>query len=244
MPPSLTAVARSIFQAPWDKILQSTDGIAASHQLFSQRIEKDVEQPLRNFQNKKEMQNIHTISVNLQAMARELDDAADKSDKLSKKGGRANAQKVDQAASRLDSATQQWESQAPFVFETLQALDEQRINHLRDVLTQFETHAVDQATRAQSAAEEVLNVMLEVETAQEIQNFVQRTTAGKPRVERRATATTTTTTTAPRQPTPVTPSNPAPPSITGDDISEHSAHRDNNPPGTFQSTAHPFGVFC
>lgn len=244
MPPPLTALARSIFQAPWDKILQSTDGIAASHQLFSQRIDKDVEQPLRNFQNKKEMQNIHTISVNLQAMARELDDAADKSDKLSKKGGRANAQKVDQAASRLDSATQQWESQAPFVFETLQALDEQRINHLRDVLTQFETHAVDQATRAQSAAEEVLNVMLEVETAQEIQNFVQRTTAGKPRVERRATATTTTTTTATRQPTPVTPNNPAPPSITGDDISEHSAHRDNNPPGTFQSTAHPFVMFC
>ncbi len=234
----LTFVARSIFQAPWDKILQSTDGIAASHQLFSQRIEKDVEQPLRNFQNKKEMQNIHTISVNLQTMARELDDAADKSDRLSKKGGRANAQKVDQAASRLESATQQWESQAPFVFETLQALDEQRINHLRDVLTQFETHAVDQATRTQSAAEEVLNVMLEVETAQEIQNFVQRTTAGRPAVERRSTTTTTAT----RQPTPVTPSNPAPPSITGDDISEHSGHRENNPPGTFWTTTNPFGT--
>ncbi|KAK4034744.1 Muniscin C-terminal mu homology domain-containing protein [Parachaetomium inaequale] len=215
-----------IFQAPWDKILQSTDGIAASHQLFAQRIDKDVEQPLRNFQNKKEMQNMHTISANLNTMARELDDATDKSEKLSRKGGRANAQKVDQAASRLESASQTWESQAPFVFETLQALDEQRINHLRDVLTQFETHEVDQATRTQAAAEEVLNVMLEVNTSQEIQNFVQKTTAGKPKIERRSTTT--------RQQTPVTPT-AAPPSITGDDISEHSAPRDNPPESKLRS---------
>lgn len=217
---SLTGLAHSIFQAPWDKILQSTDGLAASHQLFAQRIDKDVEQPLRNFQDKKEMKNIQTISANLQTMAKELDDATEKSDKLSRKGGKANAQKVDQATARLESASQQWESQAPFIFETLQALDEQRVNHLRDVLTQFETHAVDQATRSQAAAEEVLNVMLEVDTAREIQNFVQRTTSGKPKIERRSTT---------RQPTPVTPSAAAP-SITGDDGSEHSGQRDN-PPG-------------
>ncbi|KAK4189497.1 Muniscin C-terminal mu homology domain-containing protein [Podospora australis] len=207
-----------VFQAPWDKILQSTDAIAASHQLFAQRIEKDVEYSLRNFQNKKEMQNIQNISANLQGMAKELDDATEKSEKLSKKGGKANAQKVDQAASRLESATQQWESQAPFIFETLQALDEQRINHLRDVLTQFETHEVDQATRTQAAAEEVLNIMLEVNTAKEIENFASRVTAGKPKIERKSTNT--------RQSAVTTPTL-APPSVHGhdnDDASEHSFH--------------------
>jgi hypothetical protein len=216
----LTEAANRVFQAPWDKILQSVDGIAASHQLFSQRIEKDVEQPLRNFQNRKDMQNIHTMSANLQSMAKELDEATEKSERLSKKGGKANVQKVDMAAARLESANSQWESQAPFIFETLQALDEQRINHLRDVLTQLETHEIDQATRTQSAAEDVLNVMLEVDTSREVQNFVQRTTSGKPRVERKSTS---------RQPAPVTPSVP-PPSATGDDVSEHSGHREN-PPG-------------
>ncbi|KAL2015748.1 hypothetical protein VTK56DRAFT_4876 [Thermocarpiscus australiensis] len=215
-----------VLQAPWDKILQSTDGIAASHQLFAQRIEKDVEQPLRSFQNKKEMSNIHTISSNLQAMAKELDEAAEKSEKLSKKGGKANAQKVDQAASRLEAATQQWESQAPFIFETLQALDEQRINHLRDVLTQFETHEVDQATRTQSSAEEVLNVMLEVSTPQEIQSFAQRVTSGKPKLERRSMT---------RQSSAV-PSNLTP-SITGheDDVSDHSGHKDSQPESRLRS---------
>lgn len=211
--PRLTSTINSVFQAPWDKILQSTDGIAASHALFAQRIDKDVEQPLRNFQTRKEMQNIQTISANLQAMAKELDDATEKSEKLGKKGSKANAQKVDQAASRLEAATQQWESQAPFIFETLQALDEQRINHLRDVLTQFETHEVDQATRTQAAAEEVLNIMLEVNTAQEIQNFAQRTVAGKPKIERKS---------ATRQSSTAAPSPARPSTGHEDNASEHS----------------------
>ncbi|KAK3389334.1 Muniscin C-terminal mu homology domain-containing protein [Podospora didyma] len=223
-----TASELGVFQTPWDKILQSTDAIAASHQLFSQRVEKDVEQALRGFQNKKEMQNIHTISANLQTMARELDDATEKSDKLSKKGGKANVQKVDQATARLESANQQWESQAPFIFETLQALDEQRINHLRDVLTQFGTHEVDQATRAQASAEEVLNTMLEVNTSQEIQNFAQRTVAGKPKLERKTVTRASSVVTGP---------NLAAPSVSGheDDVSDHSGTRDGHPESRLRS---------
>ncbi|KAK3938207.1 Muniscin C-terminal mu homology domain-containing protein [Diplogelasinospora grovesii] len=213
-----------VFQQPWDKILQSTDNIAASHQLFAQRIEKDVEHALRSFQNKKEMQNIHTIGANLHTMARELDDAQEKSDKLTRKGAKANSQKVDQAASRLESANQQWDSQAPFIFETLQALDEQRVNHLRDVLTQFETHEVDQATRTQAAAEDVLNTMLEVSTVQEIQNFAQRTIAGRPKLERR-----TGTGSGTRQSSIHGGSTLVPPSASGhedDMMSEHSGNRE------------------
>lgn len=211
----------SVFQAPWDKILQSTDGIAASHQLLAQRIEKDVEQSLRTFQNKKEMQSIHTISTNLQTMARELEDAQEKSDKLTKKGGKANVQKVDQATSKLESATQQWESQAPFIFESLQALDELRINHLRDVLTQLETHEVDQATRTQAAAEDAVNFMLEINTSAEIQNFAHKVTAGKPKVERKSGPGPGTMS---RQSTSAGPSPLAPPSgsVHDDDVSEHS----------------------
>jgi len=174
------------------------------------------------------MQNIQTISSNLHTMAKELDEATEKSEKLSKKGGRANAQKVDQAASRLEAANQQWESQAPFIFETLQALDEQRINHLRDVLTQFQTHEVDQATRTQATAEEVLNAMLEINTTQEITNFAQRMTAGKLRIERRGTG-------APRQSNVSNTPSLAPPSSAGhgahhdDDVSDHSGHREGQP---------------
>jgi hypothetical protein len=219
-----------VLQSPWDKILHSTDAIAASHQLFAQRVEKDVEFSLRSFQNKREMNNMQTISANLQTMAKELDEAQDRSDKLTRKGGKANAQKVDQATSRLESANQQWESQAPFILETLQAVDEQRINHLRDVLTQLETHEVDQAARTQASAEEVLNSLLEVNTTQEIQNFAQRAVAGKPKLEKR----TTTTAPATRQSSIVAGSALSPPTTAGheDDVSDHSGTKEGAHPGT------------
>lgn len=216
----------SVFQAPWDKILSSTDGIAASHQLYAQRIDKDVEQPLRSFQSRKEMQNINTINANLQTMAKELDDAAEKSEKLSKKGGKARSQKVDAAASRLEAASQQWESQAPFIFETLQALDEQRTNHLRDVLTQLQTHEVDQATRTQAAAEEVLNTMLEVNTGLEIHNFVSKVTAGRTKFERR-TMTARQSSSAGGGSPPVGPP-PGTPLHDDDGMSQHSGFRDQS----------------
>lgn len=223
----LRDVGISIFQAPWDKILHSTEIIAASHQVFAQRIEQDVEGALRAFQTKREMLNMQTISANLHTMAKELEEAQEKSDKLTKKGGKANTQKVELAAAKLESATGQWESQAPFIFETLQALDEQRINHLRDVLTQYLTHEVDQASRSQASAEQALNTMLEINTGKEIEDFATRTVFGKPRLEKRTSHAVS------RQPSVVASSSLAPPpsSVLGheDDVSDTSGPREGQP---------------
>ncbi|KAI1359941.1 Muniscin C-terminal mu homology domain-containing protein [Xylaria arbuscula] len=177
------------FQVQWDKILQSAEVIATSHHTFAAHIEKDVETPLRMFEVKKEMQNIQTIQGNLQKVARELEEAQEKSDKLTKKGGKASAQKVDLAASKLESATNQWKSQAPFVFESLQAVDESRMNQLRDCLTQYGTLEGEQAQRLQTDAESVLNSLLDYSTATEIQQFVSKVTMGRPKLEKRATTT-------------------------------------------------------
>ncbi|RWA10886.1 hypothetical protein EKO27_g4221 [Xylaria grammica] len=175
------------FQTQWDKILQSVEFVATSHHTFAAHIEKEVETPLRMFEAKKEMQNIHTIQGNLQKVARELEEAQDKSDKLTKKGGKASAQKVDMAASKLESATNQWKSQAPFVFESLQAVDESRMNQLRDCLTQYGTFEGEQAQKLQTDAESVLNSLLDYSTANEIQQFALKATAGRPKLEKRAT---------------------------------------------------------
>lgn len=67
-----------------------------------------------------------------------------------------------------------WDSQAPFIMEQLQAADESRCNHLRDVLTQFQTHEVDQVERNRKTAEQCLNALLTVETADEIKLFAVR----------------------------------------------------------------------
>ncbi|TKA65801.1 hypothetical protein B0A49_06883 [Cryomyces minteri] len=166
------AAELGVFSNPWQKIVTSTESLAESHHLLAQKIEADVERPLRDFASTdREMQAMSTIQGNLTAMAREIDGAQKKADKLKEKGAKAAAGKVANATSDVDNARSQWASQAPFVFEKLQAVDESRLNHLRDALTQYLTHEVDQVERDRVTAEQCLNVLLNVETADEIKTF-------------------------------------------------------------------------
>lgn len=162
----------SIFQMPWQRIVSGTENLAASHETLAIKIETDVETPLRNFASRnREMQAMSTTQGNLNSIARELASAQ----KKAAKGGR----KADTASSSVQDAGRQWESQAPYVFEQLQALDETRVNHMRDVLTQFQTHEVDSIEKSRVSAESCLNALLNIETADEIKTFVSRTGAGR-----------------------------------------------------------------
>ncbi|QSZ32769.1 hypothetical protein DSL72_002348 [Monilinia vaccinii-corymbosi] len=176
-----------VFDSPWRKIVNSVELIADSHHNLSDRIAKDVEQPLRQFATQnREMQGMTTIQGNLTSMAKEFEDAHHASEKLSKKGGKASAQKVENAAAKLQNAEQQWQAQAPFIFESLQAVDERRLNHLRDVLTQLETHEADSIERSRIAVEQTLTALLEVNTAQEIRNWSGAATLGRAATDRTA----------------------------------------------------------
>jgi len=169
----------SIFAMPWSKIVNSTEAIANSHHRLASKIAADVEQPLRDFAaSNREMQAMSTISGNLKSMAVDVDSAQKKVERLKERGAKSSADKVGNASTEVDNAMSQWESQAPYVFEKLQAIDESRCNHLRDVLTQFQTHEVDQVERNRVTAEETLNALLNVETADEIKMFSLRTASG------------------------------------------------------------------
>ncbi|KAF1963506.1 hypothetical protein CC80DRAFT_486879 [Byssothecium circinans] len=169
-----------VFSTPWQKIVGATEAVAESHHQLAQKIEADVERPLREFAStNREVQAMSTISGNLSSMAREIDSAKSKAEKLRNKGAKAKASSVASAVAEVENATIQWESQAPYVFEKLQAVDESRLNHLRDVLTQFQTHEVDQVERNRISAEETLNVLLNIETADEIQTWSLRIRSGE-----------------------------------------------------------------
>lgn len=208
------------------------DTLAKSHSLLVQKIEVDVERPLREHQIKSlEMQGLSTIQGNLAAMAKEVEEAQRKTERLRSKGSKDSG-KTSSAAAELQVAAQQWDSQAPYVFEQLQALDESRVNHLRDALTQLQTHEVDVLVQARVAAEEALNIILNVSTADEISTFVARSegahylpTLHPHRPDSRAAPSTPTP--LARTATPTTSSVPpnarAPPRIADDSRSEISA---------------------
>jgi F-BAR domain only protein len=131
------------------------------------------------------MQAIGGITGNLHAIAKEVDNAQKKVEKLRERGGKASAEKVASAQQELEIAQSSWDSQAPYVFEKLQEVDERRCNHMRDVLTLFHTHEVDQLVRSRTIAEESLNTLLIVETADEIKTWSLKTTSGQPTLERK-----------------------------------------------------------
>ena len=177
----LDGVDLGVFSVPWTTLTGSADTLADSHAALAIKIETDVEQPLRNFAStNREMTQISTIQGNLAALAKDVERATQKTDKLRGKGDKAEAGKVATANSDLDSAQQQWETQAPYVFESLQSLDETRLNHLREVLTQYQTHEVDQVERDRITAEQCLTVLLNVETSDEIKSFAQRAPQMRP----------------------------------------------------------------
>lgn len=150
--------------------------------MLAQKIEIDVERPLRDFSTtNREMQAMSTMQGNMGSMAKDFEIAQKKSERIKEKSGKVTSSKVADASSDLGNAASQWENQAPYVFETLQAVDETRLNHLRDVLTQYQTHEVDQIQRNRKTAEQCLNALLNVETAEEIKAFSIKYSGGRQR---------------------------------------------------------------
>lgn len=166
--------ALGIFQIPWQRIISATETLAVSHETLATKIEEDVERPLREFSNKNpEMKSMPGIQSNLAGLAKNVETAQKKVDKARAKGVKG-ADKLSSEIANAEEVHQQWDSRAPFVYEQLQAADETRLNHLRDVLTQLETHELDQVERGRQAAESCLNILLNVETADEIKTFAAR----------------------------------------------------------------------
>lgn len=171
----------SIFRTPWQSIVNSVGSLAESHAVYAAKMQSDVERPLLDYQSmSREMQAMTTIQGNLASVAKEADGAHKRAAKLA--GGKSSANKVANATSDVEAANQHWESQAPYVFEQLQELDMNRIDHLRTVLTQLETFEVDLVERNRVTAERCLNALLNMDTKDEISTFVARMSGGDPSI--------------------------------------------------------------
>ncbi|PGH03739.1 hypothetical protein GX51_03883 [Blastomyces parvus] len=187
------SAALGVFHTPWQRILTATESLAESHETLSHGIEADVERPLKEYASKNnDMQSMSTMQQDLANLAKELESAKKKADKLKDKGPKAAA-KTSSAVSAAQEVAQQWESRAPFVFEQLQAVDEHRLNHLRDVLTQYETHEADHIERMRRSTESCLNALLNVQTDEEIRAFTTKVTGGRAPVSRTTTNAAATT---------------------------------------------------
>jgi hypothetical protein len=125
------------------------------------------------------------MEANLSAAAKAIDAAEERAEKLRKRGQKAKAQQVAEAATAVSNANAEWDSQAPFIFEKLQAADESRCNTLRDALTRLQTLELDNAQSTMQMAEANLTVILDINTSDEIKGFASKATLGQYKIERK-----------------------------------------------------------
>ncbi|CZT14452.1 uncharacterized protein RCC_00429 [Ramularia collo-cygni] len=176
-----------IFSVPWAGITSSMETLAEAHSALANRVEVDIERPLKEYPtHNRELQGLEGSQERLAAIIKDMDDAAKKTEKLLGKGEKADANKVANATSDLDDARARWDAHAPVAFDSLQVMDEKRVNELRDLLTQLQTLEIDQVEKSRVGAEQCLNVLLNVETADEIKTFALRSMSAKPRAPQRA----------------------------------------------------------
>ena len=192
-PRSMTADRKSVFAAPWTTITSSIETIADSHAALASKIEAEAEQPLRQFaSSSREMSAVSTMRGNLVAMAKDVDKAQQKLSKIQNKGDRADSSKVASFNQELETALSDWKSQAPYVFENLQALDDSRFSRLKESLTQLVMNDNEAAQRSSSAwAPGCLDAVLNTQPSDEITAFALRSvqpTSETPMLARDSTA--------------------------------------------------------
>ncbi|KAK2740181.1 hypothetical protein FQN57_006192 [Myotisia sp. PD_48] len=220
-----------VFEIPWQHILSATESLAQSHETLALEMEMDVERPLREYATKNnEMKFMGSVSNDLASLVKNLEVAQKKAGKFKDKGPKA-AGKAFSAASTVEEVKTQWQSRAPHVFEQLQIIDENRVNHLRDVLTQFQTHETDHVERSRQAAESSLNALLNIEASEEIRSFVMTKSGGRiaETPNRQATPAPPASPPAPMDPL------PAPPRIHDDAASQRSGRSNPGRP-SYQGT--------
>ncbi|KAF3312486.1 hypothetical protein TWF173_007097 [Orbilia oligospora] len=169
-----------LFQAPWQRIVSSTNTLAHSHHVYCQKLELEVERPIREFStSNKEWASLRTMEGNLNGLAKSIDTNEDKVEKLKKKGKRAEPSKVAEATAGLKEALTNWESQSPFIFEQFQAVDEARVTQLRESLTRMQTLELDQMDHHKTLMEATVQSLLDVNTIDEIKAFAHRVCGNK-----------------------------------------------------------------
>lgn len=226
------AATLGVFELPWQRLVAATESLAQSHETLAHEIEVDVERPLREYSLKnREAKTMTNMQNDLMNLAKSLEAAQKKADKLKDKKSRGSAKSSANAA--VEDARTQWESRAPFVFEKLQAVDEHRLNHLRDVLTQLQTHESDQVERSRQSAESCLNALLNVDTSEEINTFALKASGG--RTAEPATRTTTAATTTTETPAATEP--PATRETTATETTAATTNHDRSAPSSPPATA-------
>ncbi|OLL22803.1 Cytoskeletal protein syp1 [Neolecta irregularis DAH-3] len=177
------------FNAIWQRILETTIELGASHSTFASKLAEEIEFTLLAFEaHDEDWHGMRHVESNIASLAKYVELAEGKVEKVKKKG-KALPTKVEQVLESMSIVRGQWETEAPFVFERFQAIDERRLEFIKDIYHKYENLEIEQAKRKTEISDGVLLDIGNLSVKSEIDNYVQRslllgdpTAAAKPRL--------------------------------------------------------------
>ncbi|KAF5093411.1 hypothetical protein D0Z00_004074 [Geotrichum galactomycetum] len=154
-----------LFEAVWMSILSSTRDNSKAASSFAHKIHHDVEQPLRHFSSQPQWEDMKTLHKELETLAHTYQS---NDDKLRKKSKHPD-----------DETRAQWESQAPYLLEQSEVIDESRLGYLKNSLTTFGTIEADYSDKSLKISEKILNNVLSFEPLDELAAFAAQVSKGE-----------------------------------------------------------------
>lgn len=154
-----------LFEAIWTSILSSTRDNSKAANSFSHKIHHDVEQPLKQFLLQPQWEDMKTLHKELETLAHTFQS---NDDKLRKKNKHPD-----------DETRAQWESQAPYLLEQTEVIDESRLGYLKNALTTFGTIEADYSDKSLKISEKVLNNVLSFEPLDDVAAFAAQVSKGE-----------------------------------------------------------------
>lgn len=164
-----------LFEAVWLGVVRSTKDSAKASGSFASKIHHDIEQPLRYFCAKSpQWADMKVLHDELDTLSHSFKVNDDKLDKLrKKKHGQTEAQQHS-----LDEVRAQWESQAPYILEQAEVIDESRLGYLKNLLTTFGTIEADRSEKSLKISEGVLNNILSFEPIDDVAAYAAQVSKG------------------------------------------------------------------
>ncbi|KAF9931792.1 hypothetical protein FBU30_009596 [Linnemannia zychae] len=138
--------ALGTFNAPWDKLNAESVELATIHGQFSLRISNEIERPMRDFaKNYPEWQTLALAEANCNRIAKEFDEKQLKVTKYTKAVEKVSGKKAEVAEQKLMEYTKQlestrtaWRLEGPVILQKYQNLDQNRLDHMKQMLAAFE----------------------------------------------------------------------------------------------------------
>ncbi|OZJ02806.1 hypothetical protein BZG36_04275 [Bifiguratus adelaidae] len=157
------------FASVWQALLNELNEIATAHGMFGQRVQQEVEQPLRNGANSDpEAEQLRRLEPTMQRLIKDYDDRMAKVTKHKKSTKKDATDKLAEAQKSLNDVRSAWQREGPRILETYQHVERNRLESLKQSVQNFENAQSEQLLKRIEMADATLSLAIAYDVQSEM----------------------------------------------------------------------------